>query len=276
MEETVELEPFVVPNPANDVADVKWGEAEVLQALERCDRFGPPSGAFLSHVHGRVSSTRAADGVSVGLWHSRGLPIQGFEVKTSRSDWLRELKNPAKADGTVYRFCDRWWLATPRSVRVVKEGELPEPWGHVTVDGRGVRVEREAPPLRPEPVDRPFVAELFRRAVQQFPAEIRMRMARSEGYSEGEHAGRESAAAEVKYLKETNAELRDLVSTFEKVLGQGIQSWGDSGRAEKVRRALAFVLDNGHEDAIHHLERVRRITAELLEKIDTSLSEAKA
>lgn len=178
MSETeVSLAPIVVRNPANDSADHKWDEAAILKALESCDRFGPPSAAFLHHVHGRVGGTRTADGVSVGIWHSRGLLIQGIEVKTSRSDWLRELKQPAKADGTVFGFCDRWWLATPRNVKVVKEGELPAPWGHVSVDGRGVHVEKDAPVLQPLPVDRPFVAEFFRRAVEQFPEEKRLRAA---------------------------------------------------------------------------------------------------
>ncbi len=275
-EETVELAPIVVPSPKNDVTDAKWGEAEVLLALERCDRFGPPAGAFLSNVHGRVGGTRSADGVSMGIWHSRGLLIQGFEVKTSRADWLRELKKPEKADGTVFRFCDRWWLATPRSVKVVKEGELPSPWGHVTVDGCGVHIERDAPVLQPIPVDRPFIAELFRRAVEQFPAENRLRDAWNEGYAEGRTAEEKNSEQRVKFLEETNNELHSLLGSFEKVLGQRIRTWGSDERAEKVRRALAFVLDNGHENAIQRLERVRHITAELLEEIDKSLNEAKA
>jgi hypothetical protein len=36
-------------------------------------------------------SKRSADVITVATWPSRGLAIHGFEVKCSRSDWLREL-----------------------------------------------------------------------------------------------------------------------------------------------------------------------------------------
>lgn len=80
----------------------------------------------------------------------------------------------------------------------------------------------------------------------------------------------------MKRARDTIRELHGLIDSFEKVLGQSIRGWGSDERAEKIRRALAFVMGNGHENAIHHLERVRRITAELLEDIDKSLAEAKA
>lgn len=270
-----DLAPVVVPNPENDRSDEKWGESEILTALGSSERFGPPGYALLRHVHARVGGTRAADGVAVGLWNSRGLLIHGFEVKISRSDWLRELKKPDKADRTVFPFCDRWWLVTPRSVSVVKPGELPVPWGHASVDARGVHIEKEAPELRPEPVDRPFIAELFRRAVAQFPPEVRLRAEYNRGYAIGRDDAKENDASRVKHLEEQLKEKRELIESFEKVLGQTIDHWYVDERQARVRRALEFVLNNGHEDSIRQLERVRGITADLLREIDGSLSKAK-
>ena len=40
--------------------------------------------------------TRWADALAVQLWESRGLSITGFEVKVSRSDWVKEMKHPEK------------------------------------------------------------------------------------------------------------------------------------------------------------------------------------
>lgn len=263
----------------DDVEDepTGWDEARVLKALERCDKFGPPTWAFLSHVHGHVSGSRSADGVSVGLWHSRGLLIQGVEVKTSRNDWLRELKKPEKADGTVFPYCDRWWLVTPKSVSVTRMGELPDPWGHATVDGRGVHVLKEAPPLTPIPLDRPFVAELFRRAVEQFPEEVRLRAARHEGYQEGLEHSRENHEARMRHFEDANAALRAEIDSFEKVLGQPLRDWGtmDDDRNARVRRALAFVLENGHEAAVNRLAGAREHIASLLEAVDRALAEVK-
>lgn len=270
----VESVPAVAPTSDNEIPAVSWSEEAILRALERCDRFGPPSNAFLTHVHPRVGGTRESDGVSIGIWVSRGLLIQGIEVKTSRSDWLRELKKPEKAEGSVFRFCDRWWLATPRSVKVVREGELPSPWGHVAVDGRGVHVEREAPDLQPDAVDRPFVAEVLRRAVEQLPEERRLRRSWSEGFAAGTAQERELAEERSKRLEEKNAELHSIIESFEKIIGQRIVQWSGAEQAERVRRALAFVLDNGHENAIHRLEQIRRHTAQLLEQMDKSLKEA--
>ena len=38
------------------------------------------------------SRSRSADYIAVGLWPSRGLYINGIELKSFRSDWLSELK----------------------------------------------------------------------------------------------------------------------------------------------------------------------------------------
>lgn len=45
--------------------------------------------------------SRSADGIAMSLWPSRGLGIDGIEIKSYRSDWLRELKHPEKADQTI-------------------------------------------------------------------------------------------------------------------------------------------------------------------------------
>jgi hypothetical protein len=37
---------------------------------------------------------RSADMLAMNMFPSRGLRIHGVECKASRSDWLRELKNP--------------------------------------------------------------------------------------------------------------------------------------------------------------------------------------
>ena len=75
--------------------------------------------------------TRRADAVAMNMWRSRGHAIHGFEFKVSRSDWLRELKDPSKADA-VAQYCDYWWLVVDGD-HILKENELPEGWGLLTV-----------------------------------------------------------------------------------------------------------------------------------------------
>jgi hypothetical protein len=93
-----------------------------------------------------VDGARRADAIAIALWASRGQEMHGFEVKASRSDWLRELKEPAKAEA-MFNLCDRWWLlVTDESI--VKDGELPAAqWGMLALKGKQLRTVVKAPPL---------------------------------------------------------------------------------------------------------------------------------
>ena len=70
-------------------------------------KYAPPYWAFIREFRNATgfSATRSADALAFGMYRSRGQAIIGFEVKTVRSDWLRELKNPEKAE-PIAQFCD--------------------------------------------------------------------------------------------------------------------------------------------------------------------------
>ena len=132
-------------------------------------RFAAPEWALLEEVAPSTGGgTRYADGVAVNLWQSRGHAIYGFEVKVSRSDWLRELKQPEKTEQSVYRYCDRWFVVAPAGV--VKDGELPPTWGLFELRASGLFAKVEAPKLEPKPVGRAFFASLMRRGHEQIEA----------------------------------------------------------------------------------------------------------
>jgi len=154
-------------------AQLEHGESEKLTeramlALLRARHAGAagngPRWAFVTHVRDRAGfdATRTLDAVAMDTWPSSGCALHGFEVKVSRSDWLRELSQPGKAAAFV-RFMDYFWIAAPSGV--VRGGELPEGWGLLEArDGRGLRVSVKAARLLPEPVDRSFMACLMRAA----------------------------------------------------------------------------------------------------------------
>jgi len=105
---------------------------------------------------------RWADALAMGLWPSRGLALQGFEIKVSRSDLLSELKNPAKAE-SIARYCRYWWLVTPPGL--VKDGELPDGWGLYEVHPNGVRTIKPAPANEHvQDITPSFLAAILRRA----------------------------------------------------------------------------------------------------------------
>jgi hypothetical protein len=89
-----------------------------------------------------------------------------MEVKVSRADWNRELRNPIKRIAAM-TLCDFFWIVTP--VGIVKREELPPGVGLMEVVGgeRGVIHKLvEAPMLdRPEP-NWGFTCSLIRAAMR--------------------------------------------------------------------------------------------------------------
>jgi hypothetical protein len=70
---------------------------DVIAALRK--KYPAAAWAFLEQVAngtGYAKKYRWADALAMGLWPSRGMELHGIEVKVSRSDWLRELENPAR------------------------------------------------------------------------------------------------------------------------------------------------------------------------------------
>lgn len=108
---------------------------------------------------------RHADAVVMNLWPSRGLLIEGIEVKVSRSDWTKELKTPEKAE-LISQYCDRWWIVAPEGI--VHEHEVPAMWGYMVASPKGaLRVVKQAPKKEAHEVsalNRGFVAAMLRRA----------------------------------------------------------------------------------------------------------------
>ena len=104
--------------------------------------------------------TRSADAISVNMYPSRGLTINGFEIKVDRSDWRRELADPSKAEA-IAQYCDFWWVAAPKGL--VDPTTLPTTWGLTEVDEKGgLRIKVQAKQLQPKPVTKQFFAALCR------------------------------------------------------------------------------------------------------------------
>ena len=132
-------------------------------------KYAPPEYAIFFEVRNGTGfarkTERYADAIAMNLYPSRGLEIIGFEIKASRADWLRELKNPDKAE-EIGKFCDRWYVVVGDKV-IVKPGELPAGWGLIVPRGNGLIVSTEAPAKHAKAVDKLMVAALLRAAVNR-------------------------------------------------------------------------------------------------------------
>jgi hypothetical protein len=116
-------------------------------------------------------SARRADLVRVGMRASRGLGVDVHEIKASRSDWRRELGDPAKAEAW-WPYCNRFWVVGPPGV--VQAAELPEGWGlmEMPASGRRFKVRVQAVTRKDIRLTVPLLVELLRRADNQRLAEI--------------------------------------------------------------------------------------------------------
>lgn len=101
---------------------------ELIQLL--ASQYPPPDCGFIPEFRGdtRWSRESRADAIAMHLWPSMGLELIGFDLKISRGDWLRERKQPHKAD-PIKQFCDKWYLLVSDLNIVKYADELPEGWG---------------------------------------------------------------------------------------------------------------------------------------------------
>lgn len=185
------------------------------------------------------SRSRSADGIAMSLWPSRGLGIEGIEIKSYRSDWLRELKQPEKAEN-IFKYCDKWWLVTADE-SVAKLEEIPPTWGWMTVKGKCMRTMKEAPKLTPVPLTKDFIAAMMKRASKGMipigSIQDKIDAAREEGKAQAVQPWREQT------LEKELKELNDRVAAFEEASGLEIRGWRPSPK--KMGAAVRFIEDGG-------------------------------
>lgn len=215
-------------------------EADILAALDAA--YPPPAWAFIPQVRNGtgIGTGRTADAIAMSLWPSRGLEVIGYEVKVARADWLRELRNPEKAE-TIFGYCDRWYVIAPEGI--IARGELPPTWGQKVFRAGRIETEVEAPKLIPVALDRIFVAAIMRRVHGVRPD--RQEIDRAIKVAIG--AQRETDLLELNRLKER-------VATFEKASGVKISEWN----AVEIGDAVRWVLNGGILGVRRELDGIRQ------------------
>lgn len=254
----------------------QWTSGEVVSALRSA--FAAPewmTAAEVSNATGAAASGRA-DFIAMNCYPSKGLEVWGFEVKVSRSDWLRELNGGgAKADA-IARHCDRWSVVTPSGV--VKDGELPSSWGHFLVRrgeaGTQARA-RKRPPLLEEgrvgsriPMKRSFAASLLRAIQAQSVLDAReargdvadaLRMqGRRYAEEEARHRGCWCAREKRPYRADIGAQIREVEEAVGLRPGEllNLRKW--RARASAAAFRAFYVEQVGTEQARASVDRLKR------------------
>jgi hypothetical protein len=232
-------------------------------------RFCSPEWALFFEVGDATGAQhrRWADAVAMNLYPSRGLEIQGFEVKVSRSDWTKELKSPDKS-APVQQYCDRWWIVTPAGI--IKDGELPPTWGHYEVSPGGkIRQVVAAPKLESVPVSRAFVASMMRRASTADEEVINSLVhAKVEEARTRDHATIErEIASRTRHLED----LKEQVKEFEKASGIKIGERWLGGT--DVGKAVKMVMKSGVLNTYGGIQGIRNTVVSTLRELDKALAD---
>lgn len=266
----------MVAEPELDMADVRaplQGAAfakasrSATQQLEEqlARRYSAPQYAFIKGVSDATGFNRwrRADAIAMSIWPSRGLELHGFELKVSRYDWLRELKDPSKAEG-IFAYCDRWWLVT-NDPKIAQTSEIPSPWGWLCAYGNRWRVLKDAPQLKPKPMSRVFLAALLRH-VNDDPA-ITLAEAERKGYERGKEMGEQIGRSTIKRQDE-------IIRGFEQKSGIKLDAWGYGDIGAAVKR---FIEQEGRAEGVHRsVKYLRNNLTALVRDIDQVIAEVES
>jgi len=209
----------------------------------------------------------------MNVWPSRGLALVGFEIKASRSDWLRELKKPEKADPLV-RLVDQWYVVAPKDV--VQDGELPAGWGLLVP--RGSKLVASVPPApangsREKPLAREFVAAFLRRAAGVVHDRKELRAEYHRGFEAGMTAGGKVEAQEILRLQRELEGEKQAIKDFEEASGLRLWNWQAGRIGDAVKAVLAG--EDRVQAAHNQLRMLRQDADRLVRTIDGVLSAAK-
>jgi hypothetical protein len=231
---------------------------ELLRARHSAVSGNGEQWVFMTQVRNAAGfdASVTADAVAMHLWPSRGLALHGYEIKVSRSDWIRELRKPEKAERFA-RLVDFWWVVVSDE-KIVQDGELPVGWGLLAVRGGRLVTIREADHRPAADLTRSFVACLLRSCFRFASSDApEVAVARRAGYDEGFAAG----SRRLDFVKNDLAKLSAEVAEFEHEAGIKItRGWGAFEPSE-VGKALRSVL-SGEADIRDHESRLAALEAQ--------------
>lgn len=228
-----------------------------------------------------MKQERRCDAVALGMWSRTNYNIHGFEIKISRGDWLRELKQPNKSDPFIGK-CDYWWLVTG-NIAIAKPEEIPEYWGWLNATGSGLRIMRPPKPIESTVdkglINRKWAYGLIQRAHRDAADEIRRQVGKRVDESlagERERLEREYANRNRDHWQESFKALQKKVEAAEAASGLEIDSWrfGDPeqvGKLAKLLHQLSGRYDAAPGKLKQHIEAYKTLigrTQEVLELLE--------
>lgn len=215
------------------------------------------------------AGSRYADAVALGIWPSRGQALIGFEFKEDRRDWLREKKNPAKAE-SVSQHVDAFYLVAA-SDSVAKVEELPEPWGLYVANAdrtklRCVKVCQPFPDRDKTVMKRTFAAAMLRRVTETTIPKIELADLIERRVREALASTREGR--DLRMLQEQLTKATDALDVFREATGINLHN-GYPG-PKNIAAAVKAVLEGNSEK--RRIECAREALTDAAKTMDEALA----
>ena len=234
-------------------------EGQLFGRLKK--RYAAPEYAIFPGVQNSTGYTRQrreADALAMSLWPSRGLEILGFEIKSRRSDWMNELRQPKKSEA-IQKYCNRWWVvAADKDIVNVEAGELPATWGLMVPRGQHLVTVVEAPLLESEDLDRGFIASILRRAQEASQRPDIEEKVREELRPIIEQELERNRDAELIRVKQNLERAEKKLALYEKAseaVGLKYQEW----KIDDIAKAIKYFASDGPQRALKSLLREQSI-----------------
>ena len=203
-----------------------------------------------------------SDAISMQTWPSKTLTITGYEVKATRSDWLRELDEPEK-NAAWQKQCHEWYVVAPKDVIVLEE--LPTGWGLLVPRGEdGLRIAARSEKTGDDAVSLGLMAAVFRAAANE-----RRRLEKTARWE----IQQEECERVAERMERLEREAKDWESRHvELVEALGGYRWENFDKLKKLATAVREV-ENGDDpkELIRQLRKKLQRTAEKLLALEVGL-----
>ena len=147
----------------------KTSDSETTQAMLDAlrERYPRPEWAFMTEVPNGTGAkaSRRADAVAYNLFPSKGNVMICFELKASKSDLQKELKDGTKSNA-IGQFADYFFLVCSDGI-IDDSILLPKTWGVLTYKNGKLRQTKKPELLEPAPISRTFAAALLQSILRE-------------------------------------------------------------------------------------------------------------
>lgn len=210
------------------------------------------------------------DFFAMNLWESNKYIRVAYEIKVSRSDFLREMDQPQKR-ADAERLANQCFFVTPAGL--VKPDEIPQGWGLLEATKAGLRRKKVAQQRVIDPPPIWFVASLARRTADDLPdlppviwryagEEILLEHLR-EAADAAVRRDADSARVEAEAMKKQVVHAANVYKAVRNVIGD----WAIED-PEQLRQALEGVRDyRKYENNLEYKARLLRSMAEEITEI---------